>query len=213
METAKVYRNGAVRPGKHSEQIYLLWGTYDRIKPQGRAGRLNSVYASPSLAGMVRWTHTNHMGSIPSTRDMASYEITVRNPAELFVYDVSVYDRTTSELHCYGDIGNPEYASYNAELLQPYWDTGIPFTDWERVSAEKNLNPMDWEVLVPMDSIVSHAVIPHSAIIDAAPEDSKENLRETLRIYSEFRAWWDSEEGKEAQIEDPDLAIAISAGV
>lgn len=213
METAKVYRNGAVRPGKHSEEIYLLWGTYDRIKPQGRTGRLNSVYASPSLAGMVRWTHTNHMGSIPAKRDMASYEITVQNPAELYVYDVKVYERTARNLHWDGDIGKPGYETSNAKILQPYWDTGIPFTDWEKVSTERNLNPMYWEVLVPMDSIVSHAVIPHSAIIDAAPEESKETLRETLRIYSEFRTWWDSEEGKAEQLEDPDLAIAISSGI
>lgn len=212
METAKVYRNGAVCPGKHSEEIYLLWGTYDRIKPQGRAGRLNSVYASPSLAGMVRWTHTNHLGTVNATRDMGSYEIIVRNPESLYVYDVGAYDRTSSQLHCYGEIGNPEYASYNAELLQPYWDTGIPLTDWDRISTEKNLDPMEWEVLIPVEYIVSHAPISDEVIVDAAPEDSKENLREVLRVYSEFKEWVNREKENDAQTAmDMSIIIDVNA--
>lgn len=194
METMKVYRNGPVGLGRHTEYIRKLWAAYDEIKPSGRAGRLNSVYASPSLVGMVRWTHTNLMNpALSSRQDLSNHEITVLNPESLYVYHVNSYDKTSSAIHCYGELGDPTYADYNAELLQPYWDTGIRLSEWQERSAKEGLNAMEWEVLIPAESIVSHRQINDNEVIEAASEDAREHLTECFRQYNEFIAWIEQE--------------------
>jgi hypothetical protein len=197
MGEIKVYRNGPVRVGEHSKEIEKLWSTYDAVKPSGRSGRLTSVYASPSLAGMVRWTHTNLMnGGINADKELTNSEIVVLNPEELYVYDVRSYDRTSMDLRCYGEPNQTEYNVFNDSLLQPYWDSGIRLTEWDVTSFKENLNPMDWEVLVPMDAIVSYEPIADKDIIDAAPEESREHLRQVIRINRDFIAWTQQEKEK-----------------
>lgn len=182
MSTIKVYRNGSVSVGNHSASIHDIWGSYDAVKPAERSGRLASVYASPSLAGMVRWTHANHMfsGTKPDI-DLTSYEIFLKDAENIYVYDVEVYDRTLGKV--------VELESQSGELAQQYWDSGIPLTEWVKVSAERNLDPANWEVLVPIEAIASHIKISDRKILDAAPESSKEEIRQYLRNRKEFLKW------------------------
>lgn len=189
METATVYRNGAVRPGKHSEEIYLLWEPYDRIRPLGRAGRLNSVYASPSLAGMVRWTHSNIVEDKDRAGVIINNEIIVCNPENIYVYSVDAYDTTSADYYTYRTPGTSGAEEFDAELMRPYWDSGIRLTEWQKKALEEDLNPMDWEVLIPMDSIVSYSPIEDDDVIAAAPEKTKEQLWRAIRATRNFIDW------------------------
>lgn len=174
MATLKVYRNGPVSVGKHSASIHDIWGSYDTVKPAERPGRLASVYASPSLPGMIRWAHYNHRnsGTNPAI-DLNSYEISVKDAENIYVYDVEIYDKTLNAV-IEDEKGSAKYA-------QQYWDSGIILSEWDKVAAERNLDPTKWEVLVPIDAIKSSKRITDRTILAASPVEEQEELREYLK--------------------------------
>lgn len=171
MNTAIVYRHGSLTLGKHTGKVAELWKAYDAIRPEGHAGRMNSLYASPNLAGMVRWTHTSLYHQHRDVfNNLERHEIVIRNPESIYVYDIEVYERTSLNIHCYGEMGNPAYAELNREIMQPYWKTAIKLTEWEQVAAEKDLHPMQWEILLPPEAIVSKRSLSDKELMNAVPE-------------------------------------------
>lgn len=113
--------------------------------------------------------------------DLTSYEISLLDAENIYVYDVEVYDRTLGKV--------VELENKSGETAQEYWDSGIPLNEWETVSVERNLNPANWEVLVPMESIGIHHKISDRKILEAANDNSKEELRQYLRNRKEFLKW------------------------
>jgi hypothetical protein len=182
MSTIKVYRNGSVSVGKHSASIHDIWGSYDAVKPAERSGRLHSVYASPSLPGMIRWMHYNHRnsGTNPAV-ELNSYEISIKDAENIYVYDVEIYDQTLNAV-IEDEKGSAKYA-------RQYWDSGIPLSEWDKTAAEKNLDPTKWEVLVPIDAIKASKRITDRAIIAAGTAEDQDELREFLKNRKEFLKW------------------------
>lgn len=188
METAIVYRNGPVKVGEHSGDLRKLWSIYDSVKPAGRAGRLDGIYASPTLTGMARWTHTNHVnGIVTSAMDMANYAITVRNPERIFLYDVNEYDNTAFLLTLYTENEASTWNTENQELAKEYWDSGISLLEWEKKAKEEFLDPFEWEALVPADCIVSYSAVPDEEVIEATPLEAQEKVRSALANYKEWK--------------------------
>lgn len=182
MNTLKVYRNGSVSVGKHSASIHDIWGSYDAVKPAERSGRLTSVYASPSLSGMTSWAYGNHMAfcATPDV-DLDSYEITVKDIENIYIYNLSIYDETLNT------VVNKETGS--EALARAYWDSGIPLSQWQAFSDAHQPDPNQWEVLIPMDAIVSHAKISDRKLLDAASSDIREELRAYLGNHKEYLKW------------------------
>lgn len=177
METAIVYRHGPLSIGEHKGKVADLWQGYDAIRPEGHAGRMDTLYASPTLAGMVRWTHTSlYNQQRTGFTSLARHEITVRNPEKIYVYNIEVYERTSMGMHCHGDLGDPNYEDFNREIMEPYWATAIKLTEWKQIATAKDLHPMNWEVLLPADAIISHREICDDELMQAAPDYLVEEL-------------------------------------
>lgn len=175
MAIIKVYRNGSLSLAEHSEDIQQRWAPYDDAKPANRSGRLNSLYASPSIAGVVRWVKGNHLvsGSDPKA-DLTNHEIIVSNPEQVFVYSIDAYDKTT------------RFDGASTKGVEKYWESGIPLSEWESKSAELNLDPTEWEVLLPVESIKSSKVVSNARILNAASDFDKEQLKAEFKRRSRF---------------------------
>jgi hypothetical protein len=184
MTTAKVYRNGAVEVGKHSPSIVESWFGYDSFKPAGRSGRLESIYASPTLPGLIRWVRGNHLTSAKNPDvDLTNNEITVVNPEDIYVYSIELYDRFFS------------YDGVSEEDAKAYWDSGIPLSDWEKVSTEQNLRASEWEVLIPAEKVKTVRKISDARIVKSAPEIIADTISQILKDRKEFLKWcnWEPE--------------------
>lgn len=171
MATIKVYRNGSLSLGEHSSEVQQAWSPYDSAKPAERSGRLESLYASPSLAGVVRWVQGNHLvnGNNPDA-DLTTHEITVSNPEAVFVYSIASYD---SFHRSYG---------VKADGVSKYWESGIALSEWEDKAKELNLDPTEWEVLLPVENIKSSKVVSNTRLLNAIPDEfTKDQMKATLK--------------------------------
>lgn len=167
--------------GNHDSDLVRLWSKYDAFVPAGRTGRLNSIYASPSLAGLTRWIRGNHLIGLNSPHvNLKSSQVTVENADEVYVYSIALHDKFFS------------FNGVTPEQAKAYWDSGIRLSDWEKVSEEMGLDASEWEVLVPADSIGSIKAISDNRILDNAPIDCIEELRKSLRDRREFLKWHDA---------------------
>lgn len=177
MITAKVYRNGPAIVGNHCTSIVEAWEGYDQHKPSGYSGRLNSIYASPSLDGVIRWVRSNHMAHYSNPDyDLTTYEITV-DAENTFVYSVEIFDRLFS------------YDPLLEDQAKEYWDSGIRLSDWELVSKERKLDPSAWEVLIDPANIKSVKKVTEKRLIMAVPEWKALDFKEMLRNRKEFVKW------------------------
>lgn len=175
MAIIKVYRNGSLNLAEHSEDIQQRWAPYDEAKPANRSGRLNSLYASPNIAGVVRWVKGNHLvsGNDPKV-DLTNHEITVSNPEQVFVYSIDVYDKTT------------RFNGADTKGVEKYWESGIPLSEWESKAAELNLDPTEWEVLLPLENIKSSNVVSNTRLLNAASNFGKEQLKAEFKRRTRF---------------------------
>lgn len=177
MTTAKVYRNGPATVGDHHASIMASWSGYDKCVPEGRSGRLNSLYASPSLEGVIRWVQSNHMMQFSNADyDLSTYELTV-DAEKTFVYNVTVFDRLFS------------YEELPAEKAMEYWNSGIRLSEWEQVSQEQNLDPSLWEVLVDPANIKSVKKVTATRLLLSVPEWKQDDFKEMLKNRKEFVKW------------------------
>lgn len=171
MSSIKVYRVGPLSLGEHSEETRRAWSQYDALKPSGRSGRLTSVYASPSLNGVLRWLKGIHFASGKTAAiDLSVHEITVCRPDEVFLYHVNAYDRA---FRSSGVVSNK---------VASYWETGIRLTDWAAASQKHGLNASEWEILLPLENIHTARRVGASRIVSASDRaDEKQELKDILR--------------------------------
>lgn len=180
----KVYRNGPLVVGSHSRDIATVWEEYDAIKPSQRTGRMDSIYASPTLTGMVRWLQTNAYNQAWTGKtDLKNYEITVTDVENIYVYDIELYESTAMKLYCYGGAGDPSYQSFNEEMVEPYWNSGIKLSDWGKLAHKRKLNAMQWEVLLPQDNIFSCRELSTEEILNATPEYLRPEIEAIFHSY------------------------------
>jgi len=171
MATIKVYRNGSLSLAEHSEEVQQVWSQYDDFKPAERSGRLDSLYASPSLFGVTRWVKGNHLvsGHNPDA-DLTNYEITVSNPEQVFVYSIASYDSSCRS------------AGVKEDAARKYWDSGIALADWDAKASEFGLDATEWEVLLPVEAIKSSKVVSDNRILGAVKDEfEKDQLKAALQ--------------------------------
>lgn len=154
--TTKVYRIGSLTCAEHSENVQKLWSSIDAVKPEGRAGRLECLYASPNIKGLIRWIRGMHfVAGRDESACLDNHEITVINPETVFVYHVPTYDAVGS----------------GRKSAESYWESGIPLSEWQKVAEEKGLNAEDWEILLPMNAVKSSRKISNARILGQAEDE------------------------------------------
>lgn len=157
MTTTKAYRIGNLTLADHAESVQTLWGSFDEVKPEGRTGRLEGLYASPSLKGLVRWVKGMHLvAARDEDANLESSEITVANSETVFLYHVPTYDAV---------LGGRKTAA-------DYWNTGIALSDWDTVSADRSLDADAWEILLPVETIKSAHKISNARILNQTADES-----------------------------------------
>ena len=156
MRTTKVYRIGSLTCAEHSETVQQLWSSIDAAKPEGRTGRLECIYASPSIKGLTRWIRGMHfVAGWDETACLDNHEITVANPETVFLYHVPTYDAVCS----------------GRKSADSYWESGIALSDWDEVSVERGLNAEEWEILLPVDAVKSSRPISNARILGQVEDE------------------------------------------
>lgn len=174
MTTTRVYRSGSLVPAQYAGEVLEFAEKADAARPEGHAPRHGSLYASPAIDGVGRWADANNSRSNRNADfDGTTREIAV-NPEGLFVYNVEAWE-------------NFSWRNMDAST---YWDTAIPLADWNRVAEERNLDASEWEVLVPVTTIISARNISNKRLITSQPEGSlvRHNLMWTLEPKKAFKS-------------------------
>ena len=135
MNRLKVYRNGALTPAVYEGEVAEYAMTADVERPDGRPGRQGSLYASPSLPGVTRWTRA-HLDGLSHTRDdLETYELTVDGD-NVYVYDIDAWED-------YSWAGKP---------VSAYWDSGVTLTEY---LTREDRDDTNWEVLLTPEDVLS----------------------------------------------------------
>lgn len=131
---AKVYRSGTVEApitrGVEADSYTIA----DAVRPAGRQGRMNGIFASPNLDGVARWTRAN--SGIARCADPFVREITV-DADNVYVYSVIAWEK----------------ASWSNGGYEAYWESGITLTEWLNTAEDRD--PTEWELLLGDDDLQS----------------------------------------------------------
>lgn len=155
MKTIKVFRIGPLNLQDHTEHAIKVWSQFDAVKP---TGRLDALYASPSLKGLVRWIRGVHLAN-PYGEDLTAREITVNNVDNLYVYSIDIYDKVAA-----GTLNHSDY-----------WNSGILMENWADEAVKRNLNPENWEMLLPVGIIGDSKEVTERCILNDVEEEYVKN--------------------------------------
>lgn len=137
--TVGVFRSGVPNPPKERGVEKRYYERADHFRPEGRQGRNDGVFASPTLGGVCRWVRGNHMTNIPDVK-VRELRVDIDNT---YVYSVRSWEIASST--------NAE------EHYKEYWDSGITMREYMNRARKdpKTYDPTEWELLVPEGSIKS----------------------------------------------------------
>lgn len=153
VKKARVYRNGDLTPSIHKGEVLAYSEKADAVKPDDdRAGRLGSLYASPSVEGVSRWVRGNlSMGK--HDRDFETYEISL-NANTVYVYSIQAWE----EFSWHG--GEPE----------DYWESGVLLRDY-LADPEKYNKDDEWEILFKKEDILSKRRVTKQRILNSIQDE------------------------------------------
>lgn len=142
---AKVYRSGIVEAPTNRGVEADSYTAADAVKPAGRQGRTDGIFAAPNLAGVARWTHAN--SGIARCADPFVREITV-DPDKVYVYSVLAWEK----------------ASWRTGSYEAYWETGMTLTEWMKVA--EFMDPTNWELLLGADDVISSRPVSDKRLLE-----------------------------------------------
>lgn len=154
--TISVYRSGNPAPPAERGVERDSYLTADALKPEGRQGRMDAVFASPSLGGVTRWVKGND-GLID---DLKVRELRI-DVDKTYVYSVHAWERASSSW------------DYEKSTAGTYWDSGMTVREYmEKAKADPaTYDPQEWELLVPADGIRSVKRVGAETVSSRAYED------------------------------------------
>jgi hypothetical protein len=106
------------------------------VKPAGRQGRTDGIFASPNLEGVARWAYSK--SSIGNFADPFIRELTV-DPDKAYVYKISAWEKASWK--------------WTPGSYEAYWATGITLTEW--LQNQDSYDPTEWELLLGADDVLS----------------------------------------------------------
>ena len=111
------------------EAAYLF---ADAHRPARRQGRMDAIFAAPTLAAVGRWVRG---AAACHVEDLKVRQLTVE-ASTVYVYDIILWERAV--------------ATMDPEVMCEYWDSGQPLNVW----VTQNLDGEDWEVLLGSSEIL-----------------------------------------------------------
>lgn len=142
---AKVYRSGTVEAPTTRGVEADSYTAADAVKPAGRQGRTDGIFAAPNLKGVARWAHAN--SGIARCADPFVREITV-DPDTVYVYSVKAWEK----------------ASWGTGGYEAYWETGMTLTEWMNVA--EFMDPTNWELLLGADDVISSRPVSDKRLLE-----------------------------------------------
>lgn len=155
---AKVYRNGNLHASEYKGEVLEYAERADAVRPEGRPGRIGSLYASPSLKGAARWIQGN---DFLHNVDRETYELTL-NANTTFVYSVKAW----------------EAYSWHKEDPAAYWNSGVLLKDY--LAEPEKYDDREWEILFRPEDIITHRRVSKKRILENAKDDYERGTLEHL---------------------------------
>jgi hypothetical protein len=163
MSHAVVFRAGVPEPPAQrgvEEAAYLLADAY---KPPARQGRMNAIFAAPTLAAVGRWAS---VATVCRVTDVKVRQLIVE-ASTVFVYDVILWEQTA--------------ATMNPEVAVEYWASGQRLDAW----LAQNLDGEDWEVLLGINDILGVRPVSMKRVLAAQTDHYYAERTKQLS-----RRWW-----------------------
>lgn len=162
----KIYRHGQLSPAAYQGEIKEYAERADAVRPAGRLGREGSLYASPSIQGVTRWTRGNLMMSSLRFPDPETYELTI-NPNTAYVYSIEKWE---------------DYSWRGADP-KDYWDSGVLLKDY--LDHPEQYDDKEWEVLFTEEDILDVTRLSKQKLVNSIEDEYDKN--ELERILKENR--------------------------
>lgn len=147
----KVYRSGPVSAPETRGVESDSYAKADAVRPAGRQGRTDGIFASPNLAGVGRWAYSN--ASNTRHPDPFVREIAV-NPDNVYVYSVLMWEK----------------CSWDRIPYEQYWETGMTLTEW--LKNHDQYNASEWELLLSAEDVTSVKNVSDKRVVASAAEGS-----------------------------------------
>lgn len=146
MNNVKVYRSGVVSApasrGVESESYVEA----DAVRPAGRQGRTDGIFAAPTIDGVLRWVRAN---SQPYMRMIDPFVRELKVDADsVYVYSINAWEA----------VGITGY--------EKYWNTGVTLTEW--LANADSYDPTEWELLLSPEDVQSARPVSDARLVKAA---------------------------------------------
>lgn len=160
MPIMSIFRNGELTPAEYSGEIADYSRKADAVRTDDRPGRTGSLYATPTLESVTRWTIAN-LGLM--NNPMETYELRV-NPDEVYVYPIALWE---------------DYSWHGASASQ-YWEAGVLLSEYVSEGYEKD---SEHEVLLRPNDIISHRRVSKDRLLKYVPEFNRSEMKHLLKRY------------------------------
>lgn len=137
MNKVSVFRNGSMTVSEYTGEVKMYSDRADAAKPDDRAGRAGSLYATPDLHSVTRWVNAHITMRAHRDFDLETYEFKV-DADEVYVYPIPEWERFSW--------------SRDPVPADTYWNAGITLTEF---LATPGLDSKEWEVLVKPEQVLS----------------------------------------------------------
>lgn len=165
--TVSVYRSGIPEAPKQRGVENDYYARADALRPKGRQGRMDGVFASPTLGGVCRWVRGNEMTRIP---DVKVREMRV-DIDTTYVYSIEAWEKASS---------------WNKpEDYEKFWNSGMTMREYmgkAKVDPQK-YNPENWELLLSQEDIKSIKPVGAKRVSERAYNSY--NVREVRNILND----------------------------
>lgn len=164
MNRQRVYRAGLLTPCTDTAAVHsTVTAAADAARPHPTA-RSGALFASPTLAGVVRWVLGNHMCGY----DTRVHELSV-DADTTYVYLVRAWERVSED---------------NPATITGYWETGMTLTDW----LAADLDAAEWEVIVDPDAVLRTRNVSAARLLAHAPTWRVPELKRIVRGWARTAA-------------------------
>ena len=146
-----VFRCGSLDRPSHRPQMESSFNFFDLLAPKERVTRGEAIFTSPERAALSPWiemkerkkARANRFGSPDKLfdQDIVVRHLELNMDDSLFVYDADLFGQIHLEAF---------HSRFDSSLVEasPYWESGIPLSEWTLSKFAGTPAAESWEVLV-----------------------------------------------------------------
>lgn len=160
-QTITVFRCGSLDRPNHTPRIQSSFHAFDSQAPEGRILRADAIFASPERAALAPWIEMKNrkkrkaeisVTPVNKTHDQDALvrRLELKLDSSLYVYNADIFGEIHVEAH-------DNYGRFNPNEVDasPYWESGIPLSEWKNSQFANTPAAESWEVLVSPHHILS----------------------------------------------------------